>query len=81
MMHFPPWNEKHQDSLFTELLESRRIRTVLYAHLHGASLRNAFQGERNGILYQCVSSDFLDFCPKAVFPVEVQTDLSEEETV
>ena len=81
MMHFPPWNEKHQDSLFTELLESRKVQTVLYAHLHGASLRNAFQGERNGIFYQCVSSDFLDFCPKPVFPFEVQANPSEEETV
>ena len=79
MLHFPPWNEKHQDSLFTELLESRGVRTVLYAHLHGGSLRNAFEGERNGILYRCVSSDFLDFRPSLILPSLSNPDPEQQE--
>lgn len=67
MLHFPPMNEAWEPSLFTELMAHYPVTEVVYGHLHGkASHRTAFQGERDGIRYQLVSADYLDFCPKKI---------------
>lgn len=34
MLHFPPFNEKRQDSGFTQLAEEYGINYLIYAHLH-----------------------------------------------
>lgn len=64
MMHFPPFNERSQASGFTELIERYGVKTVVYAHLHGAAHRSAFEGERNGVNYIFVAGDYLGFRPK-----------------
>jgi len=61
MMHFPPFNENREDNGFTELFEKFGVPKVLYGHLHDASAQNSFNGIHNGIEYQNVSCDFLDF--------------------
>ena len=66
MMHFPPFNESLQDSLFTRTLEESGVKICLYAHLHGAAACQAFNGSRNGVLYRCVSSDALGFSPERI---------------
>ncbi|MDD3921874.1 MAG: metallophosphoesterase [Eubacteriales bacterium] len=63
MLHYPPFNERREPSGFTELLERYEIATVVYGHLHGKSCKGAFCGERNGVHYQLVSADHLDFTP------------------
>lgn len=63
MIHYPPVNEKGEKSLFTELFEEYKVETVLYGHLHGRALKNAFTGVHNGINYILTSGDFLDFMP------------------
>ena len=36
MLHYPPMNDKHEASGFTELISQYRgIRKVVYGHLHG----------------------------------------------
>ncbi|MEZ4627087.1 MAG: metallophosphoesterase [Eubacteriales bacterium] len=49
-----------------ELLEQAGVRTVVYGHLHGDANRNAFEGEKNGVVYHCVAADKLDFMPKRI---------------
>ncbi len=67
MMHFPPMNEKQEDSAFTELFQKYPVKKVVYGHLHGAeSHAAAFEGERNGIQYELVAADYLAFCPKRI---------------
>ena len=67
MMHFPPVNEKREPSAFTEILGEYPVKRVVYGHLHGAANhKNALQGERDGILYELVAADYLDFCPKMI---------------
>lgn len=66
MLHFPPFNEKHQPSKFTELFERFNVKNVVYAHLHGKSCRNAFEGVRNGVEYTLCSADHLDFKLKQI---------------
>lgn len=63
MIHYPPMNEFREDSLFTQMFEKYNVETVIYGHLHGPALNNAFQGNRNGVHYIMTSGDFLNFDP------------------
>ncbi len=61
MTHFPPLFEAEKSTPVTELLEQYPVHTVVYGHLHGAGIRAGFNGIWNGIRYQLVSCDALDF--------------------
>ncbi|AMJ40129.1 metallophosphoesterase [Anaerotignum propionicum] len=65
MMHFPPTNDRQENSAFLEIIREYPIRQVVYGHLHGKpSHESGIKGERDGIVYHLVSADYLDFCPK-----------------
>ncbi len=67
MMHFPPVNERHEKSAFTEILSQYPVRLVVYGHLHGESNhRLALQGTFEGIAYHLTASDYLNFTPKHI---------------
>ena len=66
MLHFPPFSENGQNSGFSELFREAGVSDVVYGHLHGASHRYAFNGEKDGINYHFVSADFLNFRPKLI---------------
>ena len=48
------------------LLREAGVAVCLYGHLHGRDHRYAFQGERDGVRYQFVAADFLEFRPARV---------------
>ncbi|WP_352417163.1 metallophosphoesterase, partial [Clostridium tertium] len=64
MIHYPPMNEKRENSAFTNLFKEYGVKKVIYGHLHGPSLANVLNGEHEGIEYLMTSCDFLDFDPK-----------------
>jgi predicted phosphohydrolase len=66
MLHYPPFDERQRDSGFTALLEKYGVQIVVYGHLHGKSGRDAFCGMRNGVRYELVACDYLDFAPKLI---------------
>ncbi len=66
MLHYPPFNERRQQSGFTELLEAYGVERAVYGHLHGKACRNAFEGIRNGVEYTLCSADHLEFAPKLI---------------
>ncbi len=67
IMHYPPTNDKWEDSGFTELFEEHGVKNVFYGHLHGEeSFKIAVLGDRNGVNYQLVSADFLGFRLKEI---------------
>ena len=66
MLHFPPTNEWHESSIFTEIFAQYPVQIVVYGHLHGAGIKGAFQGEREGISYHLTSCDAVGFCPKCM---------------
>ena len=66
MLHYPPFNERRQQSGFTELLEAYGVERAVYGHLHGKACRNAFEGLRNGVEYTLCSADHLEFTPKLI---------------
>ena len=64
MMHFPPRVAEDPESPFTRILEARkRVRTVVYGHLHGPAFQAGFSGECRGITYYPVSCDGIGFRP------------------
>ncbi|MFZ5975475.1 MAG: metallophosphoesterase [Bacillota bacterium] len=66
MMHFPPFNERQEESGFVRLFKEYGVRKVVYGHLHGKSLATAFEGELDGVEYTLVSCDHLGFKLKKI---------------
>lgn len=63
-LHYPPTNDKHQESEFTRLLSEYGVKTCLYGHLHGKdAFKNGIKGIYNGVEYRLVSLDYLEACP------------------
>ncbi len=74
MTHYPPLNEHAGETAASALMERFGVRNVVYGHLHGASLRGAFNGEKNGVRYDCVSCDGIGFCPKLILDEGAPSD-------
>ncbi len=62
-IHSPPIYGSEENVLITEVLHKYGIKRCYYAHLHGASIRGALNGERAGITYKLVSADGIGFDP------------------
>lgn len=68
-MHFPPCNNKWEESGFTELMEQYQVKHCYYGHLHGPSQKDAINGKLAADLiteYHLVSGDYLNFIPEVV---------------
>lgn len=63
MIHYPPTNEKFEESGFTEIFKEYGVDKVIYGHLHGNSLGRVINGLHNGVEYIMTSSDYLNFQP------------------
>ncbi|WP_455528214.1 metallophosphoesterase [Huintestinicola sp.] len=63
-LHYPPLygNEYNPDLL--EVMYRHNIKCCWYGHIHGRKgHQNAVNGERDGIVFQLVSADYVQFCP------------------
>lgn len=62
--HFPPTNDKKENSLFVDILKEYNIKNVIYGHLHGKDKYHcSYLGNVDGINYKLVSADYLNFSP------------------
>ncbi len=59
ILHFPPFNSKREDSVFTTLIEEYGIKKVIYGHLHGPQCKSDIIVEKNGVKYYLTSCDKL----------------------
>lgn len=67
MLHYPPTNEKFEESEFIEIIKEFNVKKVIYGHLHGPVLHEKlFEGNIDGVEYILTSSDHLDFTPKRI---------------
>ena len=67
VLHYPPTNEKHHKSGFTDLMSEYGVKTCVYGHLHGRdAFKNGLKGEYNGVEYKLVSLDYLQGRPEEV---------------
>ena len=62
-IHYPPFYKQMvpEEINFESTLKQYRIKRCYYAHLHGDGHKEAMEGILNGIRYQLVSSDYLNF--------------------
>lgn len=63
MLHYPPTNERFEESEFVKIIKEYGVEKVIYGHLHGPSLKRVLNGEVDGVEYIMTSADFLDFNP------------------
>ena len=60
LIHYPPFNIKREDTLFTQLFEENRVNKAVFGHLHGSGYF-PLRSEKNPIEY------FLTSCDKTHF--------------
>lgn len=71
LMHYPPFTSEGKPTAYSRLIEQYAPAQCLYAHLHRPSeWEAAVQGERNGIYYRLISSDYVDMTLQKVWPSE-----------
>lgn len=66
MIHYPPTNEKFEESGFVKVFKEYNVEKVLYGHLHGPSLHRVLSGVKDGIEYIMTSADYIDFDPRKI---------------
>lgn len=67
VLHYPPTNEKQQDSGFTELLQRYGVSTCVYGHLHGReNFKRGLTAVFNGVDYRLVSLDYVGATPQRI---------------
>ena len=57
LVHFPPFNVRRENSLFTEIFEQNGVDAVIYGHLHGKNVRADKLVVKNGVKYFLTSCD------------------------
>ncbi|MBQ7164446.1 MAG: metallophosphoesterase [Clostridia bacterium] len=60
MIHYPPFNARRDNSLFTDIFEKYGVNKVVYGHLHGKDSRADKYLVKNGIEYFLTSCDQVD---------------------
>ena len=60
LIHYPPFNGKKEDTLFTQLFEQNGVEKVVFGHIHG-SFYFPLKTEKNGIEYILASCDKVNF--------------------
>lgn len=60
-MHYPPIIKQNINTQFMKVLQKYNIKRCYYAHLHSKSIKDAIEGEVQGIEFKLVSADGLDF--------------------
>lgn len=67
MTHYMPTDENHTRNEFIDLMIDFNVDICIYGHLHGApSHKTRLTGEKWGIKFFLVSSDFINFTPEII---------------
>ncbi len=62
-LHYPPVFAGREAAEITDVLKEYGVKKCYYGHLHGESIKLAFEGVKDGVSYKLVSADALDFKP------------------
>ena len=60
MIHYPPFNLKTDDTLFTQAFESNKVDKAVFGHIHGATYF-PLKTQKNGVEYLLTSCDKAGF--------------------
>ncbi|HKQ08373.1 MAG TPA: metallophosphoesterase [Blastocatellia bacterium] len=72
VLHYPPTNDRHEPSGFTELIDEFNADACVYGHLHGEFIKTGLIGLRQRTFYYLVSADAVSFTPLEI-PVTRQS--------
>lgn len=76
MIHYPPFNSRFENSLFTELFEKHGADAVVYGHLHGETSKTKLKHIKGVIPYYLTSCDKLDHkLAEIAFLPKIRTDV------
>lgn len=67
-LHYPPLFDGRECEEILDVLRDSPVKRCYYGHVHGAGIRQAFQGDWQGIRFQLTSCDALSFCPLLISP-------------
>ena len=62
-MHYPPITKNQIKTEFLEIMKEYNVEKCIYGHLHGNSIKDAIEGNIEGIEFKLVSADGIDFEP------------------
>lgn len=67
-LHYPPFFKETvpEEIDFIKTMQEYGVKSCYYGHLHAESHKEAFEGEKAGIHFALVSSDYLDFKLKLI---------------
>ena len=57
LCHYPPFNARREDSLYTNIFEENNVNAVIYGHLHGKAVKADKLVYKKGITYYLTSCD------------------------
>ena len=64
-MHYPPISNtkvlNNEEAKFVEIMKKYNVKKCFYGHLHGSSIKDAFEGKFEGIEFKLISADGLNF--------------------
>ncbi|MGH4050718.1 MAG: metallophosphoesterase [Clostridium sp.] len=63
MLHYPPTNDKFEQTELIKIVKEYNVGKVIYGHLHGPSLNRLYEGNIEGVEYIVTSCDYLNFDP------------------
>jgi len=63
MLHYPPTNDKFEETELIKIVKEYNVGSVIYGHLHGPSLNRLYEGNIEGVEYIVTSCDYLNFDP------------------
>ena len=66
-LHYPPifGNDCSEEIIY--VLKNYNIEKCYYGHIHSTACKYAFCGIKDGIDYQLISADYLEFIPKKIY--------------
>lgn len=65
-LHYPPIYGQNYNYDILQVLYDYNVKECYYGHIHGDSKKYAINGERDGIKFSLISSDYLQFRPKRI---------------
>ena len=68
MTHYMPVNDRHEDNEIIALLSEFQVKKVFYGHLHSYGHEIKIEGTHWNMEFHLLSSDYLRFKPKLLFP-------------
>lgn len=60
-IHYPPITKTYMNTEYIDIMKKYNIKRCYYAHLHSNSIKDAIEGEIQGIEFKLVSADGLNF--------------------